>query len=174
MTETTAGLHYQPYYCEENIWQLCQNPQYADGQVLFISGYGEHFAMLCQQGGEGKGHLVCWDYHVVMLHAGNILDFNSTLPFSTPFEQYFAWSFIDERLLPEYLIPMFRVIPAGEFVESFLSDRRHMKTEQGWSAPPPPWPLISQSSSNLSRFADMRDLEFGEVLNLSEILERFG
>lgn len=170
MTEKIAALNYQPYYCEENIWQLCQNPQYAGGQVLFISAYGEHFAMLCQQGGEGEEHLVCWDYHVIFLHEGNILDFNSTLTFPTPSEQYFNESFIDENLLPEALIPVFRVMRASEYAESFLSDRRHMRTKHGWSAPPPDWPLISKSRSNLAQFADMRDPEFGEVLSLSEVL----
>ena len=67
--------------------------------------------------------------------------------------------------------PMFRVLSAADYVEHFLSDRRHMKTAYSWNAPPPNWPLISQTSSNLERFTDMEDQEFGQVLSATELID---
>ena len=172
MQYTNTPLKYQPYYCEENIWHLCQHPQYLGGEVVFIASYGDYFPMLCQQG-EQPGYPVFWDYHVVLLKNGNIHDFNTTLPFTTPIAQYFECSFIDEGLLGSQQIPMFRVLSAEDYVRWFLSDRRHMKTSDGWSAQPPKWPLISETTSNLHQFTDMTDAKFGVVWNATEMLKNY-
>jgi len=127
--------------------------------------------MLCQQGSDQPGNLLFWDYHVVLLKDNHIHDFNSTLPFSTPIEQYFSRSFIDESLLIPLQIPRFRVLPADKYIQLFLSDRRHMKSGDDWHAPPPGWPLISLTSSNLERFTDMEDQEFGQVLSADELVD---
>jgi hypothetical protein len=166
-------IKYQPFYCEENIWQLCQHPKFLGGQVIFIAAVGDYFPMFFQKTGQGKDQLIFWDYHVVLLQAGDIHDFNSTLSFSTPLNHFLAYSFADESLLEAQMIPKFRVISAEDYVASFLSDRRHMKTQSGWSAPPPSWPVISESSSNLEQFSDMEDLTFGEVMSLSELLLKY-
>jgi len=171
MTTNTAPLKYQPYYCEENIWHLCQHPQYQGGQVIFIASYGDYFPMLCQQGVKRPNYPVFWDYHVVLLKDGQIYDFNTTLPFSTPVRQYLEQSFIDESLLAHHQTPMFRVLPAADYVARFLSDRRHMKTAEGWSAPPPNWPMISQTLSNLERFTNMMDGDFGKVYSADQLLK---
>jgi len=127
--------------------------------------------MLCQSGSDQPGYPIFWDYHVVLLKNGYIHDFNSTLPFSTSISEYFEKSFIDESLLPPSQIPMFRVLSAEDYVALFMSDRRHMKTADGWNAPPPEWPLISQASSNLGQFTDMKDPAFGQVLSATELLD---
>lgn len=170
MAHADKQLKYQPFYCEENIWHLCQHPDYLGGDVVFIASYGDYFPMLCQQGCDNPGELIFWDYHVVLLNHGNIYDFNTTLPFSSMAIDYFDQSFIDENRLNPLQVPMFRLIPAKEFVAAFQSDRSHMKSEDGWNAEPPEWPLISESASNLDRFSNMGDLEFGRVLNASELL----
>ena len=77
------------------------------------------------------------------------------------------------NLLTPLQEPMFRVLSAEDYVENFLSDCRHMKTADDWDAPPPDWPMISESASNLHRFVDMRDLEFGRVLSASELLKLY-
>ena len=168
-----TSLKYQPFYCEENIWHLCQHPDYSVGKVIFISADGDYFPMFFQWAGQGKNQLILWDYHVVLLQDGKIHDFNSTLSFSTPLHHYFAHSFADERLLQPEMMPKFRVISAEDFTASFLSDRSHMKSQLGWSAAPPSWPAISESSSNLESFTDMKDLEFGEILSAAQLLEQF-
>lgn len=138
--------------------------------MVFIASRGDYFPMLHQQGGASPNHLVLWDYHVILCLNGQILDFNSTLHFCSPLPTYFEHSFIDESLLDPLEIPLFRVLPADEYVRTFRSDRSHMKTETGWQAPPPDWPLICESGSNLQRFTNMTDLEFGEVLSADEVL----
>lgn len=172
MNNKSTYLEFQPYYCEENIWHLCQHSLYLRGEVIFIASFGDSFPMLCQQGGEHPSQPIFWDYHVVLLRDGCIHDFNTRLPFSTPIMEYFEQSFIDESLLAPLQIPMFRVLSAEDYVELFLSDRRHMRTADGWNAPPPDWPLISETTSNLRRFIDMRDLEFGKVLSADELLNQ--
>lgn len=171
MADAPEQLKYQPFYCEENIWHLCQHPDYLNGHVVFIASYGDYLPMLCQQGCDNPGELIFWDYHVVLLNHGNIYDFNTTLPFASKAADYFSQSFIDENMMSPLQVPMFRVIPTNEFVATFKSDRSHMKTTDGWSAEPPDWPLICETTSNLDRFADMGDLEFGQVLTASDLLD---
>lgn len=166
-------LKYQAFYCEENIWHLCQHPDYQDGHVVFISALGDYFPMFHQRNGRGENRLIFWDYHVVLLQAGMIHDFNSSLSFSTPIEHYFDYSFALEHQLEPPMIPRFRVLPAADYTTSFLSDRRHMKSESGWQATPPDWPAISDSSSNLKQFCDMSDFEYGDVLTQSELLIKY-
>jgi len=174
MTNVPADLKYQPFYCEENIWQLCQHPDYLGGDVIFIASYGDYFPMLCQQGSVTPNSPIFWDYHVVLLRNGLIHDFNSTLAFTTSVNDYFEQSLLNEHLLSPLQIPMFRVIAAEEFVGVFKSDRRHMKAGSRWQAEPPDWPSISKNESNLHQFVDMRDLEFGEVFSAAALsLETF-
>mgnify|MGYP000312495299 CR=1 FL=1 len=173
MINIIKPLKYQPNYCEENIWHLCQHRKYLGGKVIFISSLGNYFPMLCQKGGKEIDQTIFWDYHVILLKEGKIFDFNSTLSFSTPIKDYFEQSFIEDFLLMPHQAPKFRVLDAEEYIRLFLSDRRHMKANSTWISPPPSWPPISETSSNLERFTDMRDLEIGDVLTASQVLERF-
>ncbi|PID45820.1 MAG: hypothetical protein CSB47_06855 [Proteobacteria bacterium] len=167
------SIKYQAFYCEENIWQLCQQPQYRGGQVIFIASDGDYFPMYFQKTGQGKDKLIFWDYHVVLLHQGMILDFSSELGFSTPLKYYLDLSFIDEDLLEPSLVPKFRILSDTEYVTFFQSDRRHMMSDSGWSATPPDWPLISENASNLEQFTNMRDLTFGKVFSAKGLLEYY-
>ena len=164
MSGTQVPFQPQPFYCEENIWKLCQHPDFQGGEVIFIASYGDYFPMLHQQGSQQPDLPIFWDYHVILQKEDTIYDFNSTLGFATEASKYFSQSFVDAALLSPLQIPMLRRIPAIEFVAVFKSDRRHMKSQTGWSAPPPEWPLISESESNLSQFVNMQDLTFGEVI----------
>ncbi|MFC1589731.1 hypothetical protein ACFL3P_05635 [Pseudomonadota bacterium] len=167
---------YQPYYCEENIWHLCQHERFKNSYVIFIASKGNAFPMLRQRAMPDPAIPIMWDYHVVLLvldKPNQILDFDTTLAFSTDIETYFSQSFIKAALLDEGQTPWFRLVPAAEYVERFSSDRSHMKTETGWLAPPPAWTCIGSSKNNLSCFIDMNNEEIGEVLTYEEILMRF-
>ena len=129
--------------------------------------------MFHQKTGQGENHLIFWDYHVVLLQASKVHDFNSLLGFSTPLEHYFGHSFADESQLKRVMIPKFRVIEAADFVGSFLSDRSHMKFDHDWHSAPPNWPAISETCSNLHRFNDMTDEAFGEVMSQAELLSKY-
>lgn len=167
---------YQPYYCEENIWQLCQHELFKDSYVVFIASKGDAFPMLNQRAMISPVTPVYWDYHVVLLVPGEtnqLLDFDTRLAFNNEAGEYFRNSFIDNELLNADEKPWFRVVPASEFIQLFSSDRRHMKTEFGWLAPPPAWPLIGNATHNLSSFTDMTNGAIGEVLAYDAVLARF-
>ena len=163
---------YHPRYCEENIWHLCQQPEFHHSDVIVMASRGEFFPILRQRAADAPDMPLLWDYHVVLLWlAGKgvryILDFDTTLPFCTPANHYFQQSFIDERRLRPAFVPLFRVMPAREYAANLLSDRRHMKTANGWLAEPPAWPPISATESNLQKFTDMNDREYGQILTMT-------
>ena len=132
--------------------------------------------MLCQRAMSNPHTPVFWDYHVILLvqaETNQILDFDTCLPFNNDVDRYFGDPFIDNDLLTADLIPLFRVVAASDYVRLFSSDRRHMKTESGWLAPPPNWTPIIKSENNLSEFIAMNNLKIGEVLTYDEMLVRF-
>lgn len=99
-----------------------------------------------------------------------VLDFDTTLSFCSPVEDYFRQSFLDEDYLKPAFVPLFRVMPASDYVTQLLSDRSHMRTAAGWMAEPPDWPPISMMESNLEKFIDMTDREFGQVMTAEQLL----
>ena len=170
-----ADYLYHSRFCEENIWHLCQRPEFSTSEVIFIASRGECFPMLCQHAAPTPTTPLLWDYHVILLwYAANrryLLDFDTTLAFCTPLSDYMRHSFLAEHWLKPAFIPLFRLIPTKDYVANFLSDRRHMQTSEGWLATPPPWPPISTSTSNLSQFTDMTDPTYGRILTASQLLQ---
>lgn len=135
------------------------------------------FPMLCQKAMADPATPILWDYHVILLLHGEpaqILDFDTTLPFCSDLPTYLQQSFLPEELVAEEYRPYFRLIPAQDYIREFRSDRSHMRTEDGWSAPPPHWPTIGTGGSNLARFIDMRDQSIGEVLSYQQLLAYAG
>ena len=173
---TRTDFLYQPYYCEENIWHLCQNKQLKNSHVIFIASRGDSFPMLNQRVMKDPLIPILWDYHVILLvhsETNQILDFDTTLPFGVDVDTYFRHSFLDSALLGSDEAPLFKVITASKFTATFSSDRSHMKTESGWLAPQPDWPRIANFTSNFSSFIDMTNSDIGEVLTYDEVLARF-
>ena len=170
------GFLYHAYYCEENIWHVCQHEPFEHSYVIFIASTGASFPMMNQSVMTDPTVPILWDYHVVLLvHAevNQILDFDTALPFCCDIDKYFSYSFLDNRLLDEHERPYFRVVPASEYITHFSSDRSHMKTNNGWLAPPPTWPTIGELPNNLSGYRDMKNKEIGDVLTFDEVLARF-
>lgn len=167
---------YQPCYCEENIWHLCQNEQFKNSYVIFVASKGALFPMLNQRAASYSAMPIFWDYHVILLVPGDknqILDFDTSLPFCIGFDTYLSQSFIDNDLLTMEETPFFRVLPSAEFIRLFSSDRSHMKTATGWRAKPPNWPPIGNIESNLSKFIDMTNSSIGEIHSYDALLKRF-
>lgn len=100
-----------------------------------------------QRAGRDEEKLVIWDYHVIFIYKPDerclVFDLDSDLPFPTYFHKYVTETFRTDAILnPEYH-RFFRVIAAGQFLQTFASDRRHMKKPDGtWMKPPPPYPCI--------------------------------
>jgi hypothetical protein len=167
---------YQPAYCEENIWHLCQQSHFQNSYVVFIFSKGEAFPMLNQSLCEHPALPIFWDYHVVLLvinKNNQIFDFDTTLAFNTDIDFYFKESFINQSILSDKETPLFRLVPADEFTSSFSSDRSHMKTLSGWLSPPPNWPIIGNKGTNLESFIQANDNQFGELLTYDALLSRF-
>lgn len=174
MLPQRENYRYHAYYCEENIWQLCQGAEFINSEVMFMAASAACFPICCQRAADRPDEPLFWDYHVVLVwHAPEqtyALDFDTTLPFCTPLKTYLQRSFYPEQLVRAEYRPLFRLVPRTVYLKRFASDRRHMQTQYGWQAPPPPWPLIHADQSNLHEFTDMQKRNYGVVKTLRELL----
>ena len=164
---------YAPYYCEENVWHLCQHPDFLpyDRKVALISNERGSCALWNQRAGPAPEQPILWDYHVLLLFKEDnwyIYDLDTLLETPTSVPQYIQYTFKKEPVA-EPFSPMFRIIEADEFVSVFSSDRSHMLTADGkWLAPPPPWsPIVRNNQSNLMELIDMREASYGMVMDLA-------
>jgi hypothetical protein len=170
---------YSPYYCEENVWHLCQQPDFKayDRKVALISNDRRSCALWHQRARTGPDQPILWDYHVVLLFRSEdwqVYDLDTLLETPTPIAQYIKQTF-KQGPVPEPYLPVFRIIDADEFVSIFSSDRSHMLTADGkWQVPPPPWPaIVRNNQSNLMELIDMRKPSFGTILDLSQFENLF-
>lgn len=189
-----SSLIYTPYYCEENIWKLCERVQELQCDQLeqcfavFISNEREMVPIWGQKAGdEEKDHLVVWDYHVILLHrqvmmngdeTTAVYDFDTVLRFPISFDAYCANNFREAAISSAYRY-MFRVVPAGVFLQQFASDRSRMRDENGrYLKPPPKYDFIrtERETNNLNSFISMDSSRFpiGQVMGLRELRQMFG
>jgi protein N-terminal glutamine amidohydrolase len=158
-----AGLDYQAYYCEENVWRLLARPEYSAmvSWAVIVSNALRDVVLLRQVAGRPLDGLVHWDYHVFAAVTDPIvgrlaLDFDSELPFPSPLSRYLEDTF--PRDVQKAYEPRFRVIRGGEYVAGLVSDRSHMRAADGsWVAPPPPWPAPGSGSGRQSDFMRWTD-----------------
>jgi hypothetical protein len=170
---------YAPYYCEENIWHLCQEEDFRrfDRKVVVISNERRSCALWNQRARVAQGEPVFWDYHVIMLFMNDgwqVYDLDTMLVAPTPIAQYVQCTF-GQTSAPEEFPPLFRIFDADEFVTVFSSDRSHMLTADGdWLVAPPPWPAIVRNQrSNLMQLIDMQNPSFGTAMNLTQLKAHF-
>jgi hypothetical protein len=145
---------------------------------------------------------VTWDYHVILIHhhplsTACVYDFDSTLPFPTPFAQYYeltlkgdkVWADpeVDQVALRVYLdrrMRRFRIVAAEEYLRCFASSREHMKmagSEDGsakWMAEPPGYPPIrcglgEDTLGSLLEFGEGEGMGFGRVVDEQGFWEEF-
>lgn len=169
-------LPYTPYYCEENVWHLCQRPELEpfERRVVFVFAQSES-CLLWQQQAAAPGQPVGWDYHVFLLVRDGpwqVWDLDTRLPLPVPWTTYYDATFgptlallaqAPPRIATAAWEPRFRMLPAERYVAEFASDRSHMRTPAGaWLKPPPPWPRIG-TGHNLPRFLDPHDDHFGPL-----------
>ncbi len=172
---------YQPFYCEENIWQLCQDATLPVGAhlVAVITGSGRQqrqrrCALWHQRLAPHPGGALLWDYHVVLLaDAGpwQVWDLDSDLGAPVAAAAYLAATFPGQEHLAPMLRPQFRLIQAAAYVAALRSDRSHMRTESGaYRQPPPSWPPPGGGGThNLDRLLDPTDPFIGEVVDLPSL-----
>jgi len=179
---TPSDPAYQPFYCEENIWLLAQNPCCGDGErlVALITGAEGHVAMWHQKPADGPGEPLLWDYHVVLLvrnsTAWHVWDFECDLGMPMAAQPWLTDCFPHQDRIPLRHRPRFRVMAAAEYVATLRSDRSHMREVDGtYAKTPPPWaPPGGGFDSNLVQFVDLRQTFVGEVLDLAGLRVRLG
>lgn len=157
------GAVYTPCYCEENVWNLLSGQDESElpsWNAVFVSNARRTVALWAQRAGdEAGGGVIVWDYHVFAVRdagdgAVEVHDLDTTVePFPAPARLYAARALLPA---PPRFERRYRVVPGEEFLRTFASDRSHMRTGDGWSAPPPPYPPIrtADESNNLGRFID--------------------
>ncbi|XP_037068363.1 protein N-terminal glutamine amidohydrolase-like [Pollicipes pollicipes] len=175
------------HYCEENVWLLCRHVREKFAQELpfchavFISNQNQTVPLWRQRAGRTDDKVVIWDYHVIFMYQPDnrclVYDMDSELPFPTYFHKYVTETFRTDQILHPEHHRFFRVVPAAEFLETFASDRSHMKRDSGaWASPPPPYPPIRTqgSENNLQAFISMDPrVGQGQVFNLPDFVNKF-
>ncbi|EDV29694.1 uncharacterized protein TRIADDRAFT_52358 [Trichoplax adhaerens] len=211
---------YTPYYCEENVWKLCERIQQSSKAVIqefyavFISNDNKTVALWKQQASDKENGLIVWvvkaclasfaliiysigynnykhtcdaiichDYHVILIRKASnlvsVFDFDSQLQFPCTFYDYVTHGLRPDDELQKQFQRLFRVIPALDFLETFASDRSHMKTTKDsntYLKAPPPYPPIftKDCSMNLPQFIKMELTSVpGQILNYENFLHFF-
>jgi len=161
------GLRYQPFYCEENAWWLCDEaaPCAATAYAMFVINALGHCPFAGQRAA-APDRVVWWDYHVVVLDAAHrIWDLDTRLGLPVPATDWLAGSFPFFDRLSAELAPRFRLIPCADYRRDFASDRSHMRKPDGrWHHSPPPWPPIGDGM-NLHRYRSPTHAEPGALLD---------
>jgi hypothetical protein len=171
-----SEFRYHPYYCEENVWWLCQRSELGDGarDVVFITNPNKQ-CLFREQRATPAGANTLWDYHVIVVAGGEVWDLDTRIGLHVPVDSYLDATFPDLPPGMQELAPMFRVIDSGEFVKVFCTDRSHMRDAKGgWLQPPPPWDApCNAAHANQMRFVDLGDDIAGEVLDLPSFRARY-
>ncbi|KAJ7273567.1 N-terminal glutamine amidase-domain-containing protein [Mycena haematopus] len=154
---------YTPFYCEENIYMLCQAfiSRQEDVSVVLISNENKTIALWNQK---LRQSVVVWDYHVVLLLQSRdkqhwIYDFDTRLTFPCLMKDYLAFTFRQD--VPSSYQSLFRIVPGLTYIEHFASDRSHMLTDasesnsetsavEAYRSPPPLHPPIRGKSANVA------------------------
>lgn len=158
-------MKYHPYFCEENIWHLCDEKR--TGWAVFIGN--ESGAVYFENQHLQPDGLV-WDYHVVHLGVdGIITDFDHHLGLRTELTHWLERSFPHS---PPLYAPKFLLISVDDYTRDFSSDRSHMIKDGEWLAPPPPWDPIG-TGNGLSALLRL-DSEWIAMPELIEWFRRTG
>lgn len=169
-------MRYQPYYCEENAWHRVADPVLAasGAKVLVISNAEKAVPFWQQRAAPRPDDVVMWDYHVVVWALGQIWDPDHVPGCPVPVASWLSASFAGLAAAPEPYWPRFRCIDGAYYRAHFASDRRHMRTAEGWQAPPPSWPPIGDGHV-LPELLDLSDAgAWGPWLSLDAFAARAG
>jgi hypothetical protein len=170
---TKSEQSYASYFCEENIWRLCNHFPALGGNAVFISNVHRQCPMWYQSSA-AEGAPVIWDYHVIFMFMSadtwRVVDHDTRLPNPINLDHYLSSSF-PSRIAPDYE-PVFRVVDSSLFLNRFSSSRSHMRNQSGnFTQPLPSWsPIYNGIDDNLDDFVDMKNLRFGTVYSKGQFI----
>ena len=162
-----ARQRHQPFFCEENVWQLLQCADLPEPRaVVFVSNAARTVAMWGQRAAVRDP--IVWDYHVVLLlpEQGRIVDLDDRDQVAWPVQEWLAHAFRGD--VEAEFQPRFRVVDGAEFLAVFSSDRSHMLDGRGRPLQPfPNWPAPFDPARgmHLMRFVDLDDPIAGVVVD---------
>ncbi|XP_015898157.1 protein N-terminal glutamine amidohydrolase isoform X3 [Ziziphus jujuba] len=177
-----SQFQHTPYYCEENVFFLCKklcesgtaDAKGSDLFVVFISNEKKQIPLWHQKASNRADGVILWDYHVICIQKKNggdsphlVWDLDSSLPFPSPLDLYISETIRPSfQLFSEYQSRFFRIVHAPVFLQTFASDRRHMKDSVGnWIAEPPAYdPIVAEDGMvhNLNEYLDIHASDVAE------------
>ncbi|VDK33329.1 unnamed protein product [Taenia asiatica] len=164
---------YTSHYCEENVYKLVETMKLRNSStevyVVFISNQSKKVPLFFQKSGHPPEGLVVWDYHVIAIERLNlgrtfwVYDLDTTLEFPCEVSRYWSKAIRPNSMFGQEFerfaianvnFRYFRVVDGSMYLRHFASDRSHMRSSDGWLAPPPTYEVISTSESthNLPRY----------------------
>ena len=167
---------HQPFFCEENVLRLLQRAALPeDAAAVFVSNDDRSVAMWGQRATSEDP--IVWDYHVVALLPAHdlVVDLDDRQQAAWPRRAWLAHAF-REPLEPRFRA-RFRIVPRGDLLARFSSDRSHMRDLQGRPLHPfPAWPapFDPQLGHTLPRFVDLADPIAGVVTDAAGLLRHRG
>lgn len=175
-----VAFRYCPRYCEENIWHLAQDPVFSGcaTTVALISNAAGACLFWDQQICPEPDLPVWWDYHVILLSRKDrwlVYDLDTALPLPVDAGTYLFRTFRFQDRMPVAFRPRFMLFDGGEYVETFASDRSHMRDEDGgWLSPPPEWPAIRPECGEGFATFIAQQIAAGEGVSIETMCGRFG
>ncbi len=166
----------QPFFCEENVLRLLQRAALPeDAAAVFVSNDDRSVAMWGQRATSEDP--IVWDDHVVALLPAHdlVVDLDDRQQAAWPRRAWLAHAF-REPLEPRFRA-RFRIVPRGDLLARFSSDRSHMRDLQGRPLHPfPAWPapFDPQLGHTLPRFVDLADPIAGVVTDAAGLLRHRG
>lgn len=159
-----ARQRHQPYFCEENVWQLLAGEELPrPAAALFITNAARSVAMWGQRAAVRDP--IVWDYHVVAVLPAHalVVDLDAREHTALPLARWLAHAFLP---VADELAPRFRCVPWPQLQATFHSDRSHMRDARGREVQPfPSWPPVGDArlGHTLGRFLDLGDPIAGVV-----------
>ncbi|KAM3171836.1 hypothetical protein ACTXT7_015788, partial [Hymenolepis weldensis] len=157
---------YTSQYCEENVYKLIEfikeNRNPSEIYAVFISNRSKKVPLFFQRNCRSSDGLAVWDYHVIVILRLNldaqfqVYDLDTTLDFPCDASEYWSLALRPNSLYRREFYRFFRIIDAEMYLQHFSSDRSHMRTADGWLAPPPNYDPISttESTHSLPRYME--------------------
>ncbi len=171
------AAHDAPYWCEENVWHLLDDPRLGSEHraAWILTNARRQVKLWGQRAARPAGAAVVWDYHVLAASRADdswwIWDLDTTFEFPMRAGEYIAATFAG---VETELRPRVRVVDGGSYRAGFSSDRSHMRDAAGrYQQRPPSWPPIGEGNA-LRRLLDPDDTLFGPWLDFDEVARRYG